>query len=302
VSIPVRSCQNLYEHTVATNVIPPSQLQKSAQIRTENHPQQIRRLCAGLLVISLFIVSCFASGTPGMRGLLAFVPVVALIFAVELTADAGHRIQDREPWRIRRAQLDKARLLRGMGSILIQAIIAWAALLALVKTRHAHTTPSELLRLGAGVALLYSLAAVIFEVVSLLFLAAGYSLPLMHRTPIAACSVGEFWGRRWNIIVSAWLGTYIFLPLARRRYISLGILCAFFVSGLFHGWPILAALGMWPAFTTVAFFVIQGVAVLAEGRLRIHSWPSVVARAWTLIIILASSPLFIDPGLRLFGL
>jgi hypothetical protein len=63
----------------------------------------------------------------------------------------------------------------------------------------------------------------------------------------------------------------------------------------------LAALGAPAALSTMAFFTVQGLFVLAENRLAIHNWPVVVARAWTLMILLASSPLYIDPGLRLFG-
>jgi hypothetical protein len=63
----------------------------------------------------------------------------------------------------------------------------------------------------------------------------------------------------------------------------------------------LVALGTSAAFSVVLSFVIQGVFVLAESRLNIHTWPVTMARTWTLVILLASSPLFIDPGLRLFG-
>jgi hypothetical protein len=95
--------------------------------------------------------------------------------------------------------------------------------------------------------------------------------------------------------------TYIFSPLARRTNALFGILCVFLLSGFFHGWPILWSLGPWPAFTTAAFFVIQGIAVLAENRLHIHTWPTPLARVWTWVILLAPSPLFFGPGLRLFG-
>ena len=111
---------------------------------------------------------------------------------------------------------------------------------------------------------------------------------------------GRVLGTALNIITSAWFRTFIFCPLARRRFAGVGVLCCFLVSGAFHGWPMLAALGTFAALSTVAFFVIQGVVVLVESRLSIHTWPVAMARAWTLVILLASSPLFIDPVLRLF--
>jgi predicted ABC-type sugar transport system permease subunit len=113
--------------------------------------------------------------------------------------------------------------------------------------------------------------------------------------------VGEFWGQRWNIITSAWHRAFIFWPLARRRCAGVGVFCCFLVSGALHAWPMLVALGPVAALRTVVFFVLQGVAVLAESRLRIHTWPVALARVWTLVILLASSPLYIDPVLRLFG-
>ncbi len=180
--------------------------------------------------------------------------------------------------------------------------MASAALLTLLQTRHPSSTAIELLRLAAGVALAYAGVPLFYEILGLCFLVAGHSWPLMHRTPIAARSVGEFWGQRWNRMMSAWLRTFIFWPLARRGGAGLGVLGSFFVSGVLHGWPILVALGTSAAFSMVLFFVLQGVFVLAESRLSIHTWPVALARTWTLVTLLASSPLFIVPTLRLFGL
>jgi D-alanyl-lipoteichoic acid acyltransferase DltB (MBOAT superfamily) len=234
--------------------------------------------------------------------MVAFVPIIGLIVTVELMADADCKLSKSYRWRIRRAQVDSALLLRGVWPILLSVIVGSAAFLTLGHTRHSAGIAMAVLRLAAGVALVYALAGFIFEVCGLCFLVAGYSLPPMHRAPIAARSVGEFWGQRWNMIVSAWLRTFVFWPLARRRLTGVGVLCCFLVSGAFHGWPMLAALGRFAALSTLAFFVIQGVVVLAENRLSIHTWPVAIARAWTLVILLTSSPLFIDPGLRLFGL
>jgi membrane bound O-acyltransferase family protein len=277
-------------------------LPKSAQILTETRPLNNQRLFAAVMVIGLFVASCFGTGKPAARALLAFIPVVALIVTVEFTADAGSNLRNRERWRIRRAPMSKGRLWCGAINILCPATVVWIALLILLHPRMSNDLTRELLRLAAGVALLYAVAAIIAAAVALLFMTAGYSLSPVHRHPLAARSVEEFWARRWNILVSAWLHAFIFLPLARRRRYSLGIMLAFLVSGAFHGWPIFFALGTWAAFTTALFFVIHGMVVLAENRFRIQTWPVPVARAWTVIIILGTSPLFIDPGLRLFGL
>ena len=281
----------------------PSQLPPSARIPGEIRPRNVRRFCTILFSFGLILASCFVTGTPTIRALCAFIPIMILIVGVELTTTAvEHNVRNRERWRIRRTQIDPVQIFQKLLLILLHGIIGWTALIVLFHTVHPKNLAAELLRFGGGVVLLYSAAAIIAEVVSVLFLGAGYSFPCPHRTPIAARTVGEFWNRRWNILVSAWLHTYILLPVARRRDASLGIFCAFLVSGLFHGWPILLGLGIWPALTMTAFFVIQGFAVLAENRLRIHTWPVPIARLWTWIILLAPSPLFFDPGLCLFGL
>jgi hypothetical protein len=256
---------------------------------------------AALVVAVLFVASWFVSGSQVTRAVAAFVPVAALMFAVELTAEAGQKLSKRECWYLRRASLGKIWSWRRVWIVLLNAAIGSSAFLILLQTRHPSSTGMSLLRLAVGVALLYATAGLVFEVGGLCFLLMGYSLPIMHREPIAARSVGEFWGQRWNRIVSAWLRTFIFLPLARRRGVGMGALGSFFVSGALHGWPMLAALGTSAALSTMAFFIIQGFFVMAENRLAIHNWPVAMARAWTLIILLASSPLYIDPGLRLFG-
>jgi len=274
----------------------------SSQIQMGNGRYRILCRRVVLLVVGLLVASCFAALKPVTRTFLAVVSVVVLMVGVELTADAESQLSRRERWRIRRAPMIKDRVVREIGNVLVHAILFRIALLILPRPRAPDHFMSEILRLSAGVALLYTAVEIIASVITLLFLAGGYSLPPVHRRPIGARSVGEFWGERWNIVVSAWLRTFVFMPVARRNHCVLGIMLAFLASGVLHGWLILFAIGLWAALSQVLFFVIQGVAILAENRLRIHEWPVAVTRAWTLLILLATSPLFIDPGLRFFGL
>jgi len=271
------------------------------QIAMEDSRRRVRRMWAALVVVGLFVASWFVPGTQIARAIAAFVAVASLMLIVELTAEARQKLSSRECWRIRRAPISGVLSWRSVWLLLLNVFITSSAFLTLLHTRHPSSTGMSLLRLAAGVALFYAAAALIFEVSALCFRLAGYSLPLMHRTPIAARSVGEFWGQRWNIITSAWFHTFIFCPLARRRSAGVGVLGCFLISGAFHGWPMLVALGTFAALSTVVFFVIQGVVVLVESRLSIHTWPVAMARAWTLVLLLTSSPLYVDPCLRLFG-
>ncbi len=95
---------------------------------------------------------------------------------------------------------------------------------------------------------------------------------------------------------------FVFLPLARQHRPDLGLFCAYLVSGAIHAWLTWVALGAFAAFGMAAFFGLQAVFILAEDRLQVRAWPVPLARAWTLTILLATSPLIIGPYLRMVHL
>ena len=53
------------------------------------------------------------------------------------------------------------------------------------------------------------------DVVTLIFRAMGFPVEKLMDCPIAATSLGDFWGRRWNRIVSGMLREVIFFPMSR---------------------------------------------------------------------------------------
>ena len=128
--------------------------------------------------------------------------------------------------------------------------------------------------------------------------AIGFVTPPLHVWPLASLSVTELWGRRWARPVSQWLRETCFLPLARRRQPALGILLGFAVSAFGHAYPVLVALGPATAAMMLGYFVVQGLVVLAETRIGITKWPRDLRRSWTIVIMAATSPLFVVPCLR----
>src|SRR5262245_11225905 len=50
----------------------------------------------------------------------------------------------------------------------------------------------------------------------LIFRAMGFPVERFWDCPIAATTLGEFWGQRWNRLVSGLLRDVLFIPLARR--------------------------------------------------------------------------------------
>jgi len=66
----------------------------------------------------------------------------------------------------------------------------------------------------------------------------GVELILNFRRPYLTTSVSAFW-KRWNISLTRWLTTYIFIPLGGSRCSKIrnysNILTTFLVSGIWHG-------------------------------------------------------------------
>jgi Membrane bound O-acyl transferase family len=165
----------------------------------------------------------------------------------------------------------------------------------------------SIVRLLAGVMVLFLFGELLTAIMRFCHRLAGLKLIPNHNCPIASRSLREFWGQRWNHIISVYLNRFFFLPLARCRHPALGILCAFLASGIIHALAVLAVMGVSPdalklATTMASFFLVQGLLVLAETPLRMRQWPGPLARIWTLGTLLVTSPLIIGPSLRVFDL
>lgn len=154
-----------------------------------------------------------------------------------------------------------------------------------------------------GAAAMYCVPEASQYLIRFVYSGLGYETPPLHREPVLSCSIREFWGERWNLVVHRWLRRHFFWPLARRRRRSLGVVLAFVASASLHAWFIFAAVG-WPlAGAMGAFFLLQGLLVVVESKL---GWSSrskgLPARAWALGGVLLPSPLFVEPALQVFSL
>jgi len=258
----------------------------------------------GLSGTVVLVLPWYAGPTPLVRGLFAlnFICVFRMIDLV----------RSREAWRAPRRiahalsfvdtrLLQRQRPRFDAGGLL--AGLAWGAVAIaafLVVQRFAPRWPSSSLaiRWGAGLVFVYAAIEGGYRVVRALHRAVGFETPPLHVWPLASLSVAELWGTRWARPVSHWLRANCFMPLARRRRPALGVFLGFVVSGVGHAHPVLVALGPAMAALMLGYFLVQGAAVAVEARLGAARWRRPVRRVWTIAIMITTSPLFVEPCLR----
>jgi hypothetical protein len=137
-----------------------------------------------------------------------------------------------------------------------------------------------------------------FDFWALGFRAMGFAVEKLWDCPIAATTLGDFWGRRWNRIVPGFLREVIFLPVARQAGAKVALVAVFLYSGLYHeGVSFMARSGYGGP---TLYFLLQclGVAIenthparrLLQGRV----W---LSRAWTFAVVVLPVGLFLHPVL-----
>ncbi|KAL6975238.1 hypothetical protein U1Q18_024033 [Sarracenia purpurea var. burkii] len=130
--------------------------------------------------------------------------------------------------------------------------------------------------------------------------------------PYLATSLQDFWGKRWNLLVSNTLRHTVYKPVRSvsaahigRRWAALtAVMASFVVSGLMHELLFYYVTRVSPTWEMTGFFVLHGVCVVAEmgvkravsGRWRLPwvvSWPLTVG-----FVVATSFWLFFPPLTR----
>ena len=145
--------------------------------------------------------------------------------------------------------------------IAIAKVVFGATLLWVVAGRFAH---EPLLAGWIGmVGLVFVIHFGWFDVMRLLYRRAGFFVEPVMRAPVLARSLGEFWGRRWNVAFSDFAHDVGFTPLKRRLGIAGAMLVVFAASGLLHELVIsVPARGGYGLPT--AYFLLQGWGLIFE--------------------------------------
>lgn len=103
----------------------------------------------------------------------------------------------------------------------------------------------------------------LFHLLSLAWRRAGICATPVMQNPIAATSLAEFWGKRWNTAFSELAFGFTFRPLRRLTTPAMATLLVFGVSGLIHDLLISLPAGGDYGLPTL-YFLLQGLGVIAE--------------------------------------
>jgi alginate O-acetyltransferase complex protein AlgI len=137
----------------------------------------------------------------------------------------------------------------------------------------------------------------VLDVVALIFRALGFPVEKAWVNPLAATSLRDFWGRRWNRIMSGLLRDLLFVPLARRVGVLGASAIAFAYSGVLHEFVSVLARSGYGGPTL--YFLIQGVAFAAEGTRigrNLLARSPLVGWCWTALVVVAPVGLVLSPA------
>lgn len=126
----------------------------------------------------------------------------------------------------------------------------------------------------------------------------GLEVEPQFNEPYLATSLQDFWGRRWNLMVTSILRPSVYIPvrklsaraLGTAHSLALAVMATFLVSGLMHEIIYYYLTRASPTWEVTCFFILHGVAVVCEielknalnGRWRLHRS---VSGALTLVFV-----------------
>jgi Membrane bound O-acyl transferase family len=132
-----------------------------------------------------------------------------------------------------------------------------------------------------------------FQILALIWQSAGVNAEPIMRSPLTSTSLGEFWGRRWNMGFRELSHGLVFQPARKRFGPASAALAAFLLSGLIHdfviSFPAQGGYGL-----PTAYFLLQGMGTLFERsavgkRLGLGRGK----RGWLLVLLVAGGPTFL---------
>ncbi|EFJ15324.1 hypothetical protein SELMODRAFT_156138 [Selaginella moellendorffii] len=168
---------------------------------------------------------------------------------------------------------------------------------------------------------IYLACSLIFEAIAAIAAATiGVKLEPQFDKPFLAASISEFWGKRWNRLVSSMLRASVYEPVlfvltrlgragpGRTRSLlwvrATATMAVFLVSGLMHEVIFLYTTKSTPTWQVTGFFLVNGLAMVVEVALRrnfgplVSKLPKVMCVVITLGFIFTTASLLFFPPLQ----
>jgi hypothetical protein len=163
------------------------------------------------------------------------------------------------------------------------ALAGWAI-------RHAKDAPSYLVAWTGMVGVIFVLHFGVMHIASWLWRRGGVNAPPIMRAPIAATSLSELWGTRWNLAFADAARRFLLRPLSRRWGVHRAGVAVFVISGLVHELVLsVPARGGWGGPTL--YFSLQAAGIAVEksplGR-RLDLGHGM--RGWLWVFVVAAVP------------
>lgn len=178
---------------------------------------------------------------------------------------------------------------RGFVGGLLAGYVGVAGILAL-SLAYPYLSHSVIGWLGIAV-LLTAVHLGFAQILTTLVRLAGWRVGPLFDKPLASESLADFWTKRWNLPFVEMDRILFFTPLIRRFGIKGAVFGIFLISGLLHemaiSYPVNAGWG-----GPLAYFVVQGLAVLGERRMKFRS------KILTWLVVLAPLPLLFHAPFR----
>jgi len=217
-----------------------------ARLATARLSSGIPRLAALLPVLLLLPVLPFAFASIHLRTISAFFLVWLCGFKLLLLA-AGHGPLHPAlplgrfvacaalPVKVRHEQ-QQQRPSRALPSGFLLSYAAKAALFAALVSarRYRARMPAYAVPVFDGAHVYLMLEHFLASAAALARALLGAELEPQFDRPYLASSLGDFWGRRWNLMVPGVLRPCVYRPVRARLGATAGVLAAFLVSGAMH--------------------------------------------------------------------
>ncbi|KAF8089437.1 hypothetical protein N665_0506s0043 [Sinapis alba] len=179
-------------------------------------------------------------------------------------------------------------------------------ILVIQSFRYSHLLPNKAVLLLYGFNMYFSLELILAVTASLVRAASSLELEPQFNEPYLATSLQDFWGKRWNLMVSEILRPTVYEPVLRlsvlpRKWASaLAALATFVVSGIMHELIFFYIGRLRPSWGLMSFFLLHGVCIMAEITLKKainRRWrlPIPVSRTLTILFIFATGVLLFFP-------